>query len=366
MKKDSKKKLPRKNKSPAIPAHSQVLPEGYKKLLEDLKLRIRSSQIKAAVRVNEELIKLYWEIGREIVDRQEKEAWGTQVIERLAKDLQTAFPGIGGFSRANVFKMRAFYLAYEKVSQVVRQFEDLPFLRIPWGHNVILLTKVKDEAQRLWYAEQTLVNGWSRESLEDWIKSDLAKRQGKAITNFVEKLPPPQSRLAQETLKDPYNFQFLSLADGYRERELELGLLDHIQKFLLELGQGFAFIGNQYPIEVGGQDYYLDLLFYHITLRCFVVIDLKNTAFKPEYAGKMNFYLSAVDDKLKHASDHPSIGMILCKTKNNFTVEYALRDIHKPMGVAGYETKIMESLPKNLKGSLPTIEEFEAELAKEE
>ena len=354
-----------KNKLTPTSSH-EMIPEGYKALLENLKSRIRSSQIKAIIKVNEELIKLYWEIGREIVERQEKEAWGSQVIERLAKDLQTSFPGVGGFSRANVFKMRAFYLSCIKVSQAVRQIEELPFFRIPWGHNIILLTKVKEDSHRLWYAQQTLLNGWTRSSLEDWIKSDLVNRQGKAVTNFAEKLPAPHSRLAHETLKDPYNFDFLSLADGYRELELEQGLLDHIQKFLIELGQGFAFIGNQYPLEVGGKDYYIDLLFYHITLRCFVVIELKNTDFKPEYAGKMNFYLSAVDDRLKHPSDNPSIGMILCKTKNNFTVEYALRDIHKPMGVAGYETKIMESLPQDLKGSLPTVEEFEAELTKDE
>ena len=344
---------------------NDIIPQGYRILLEDLKARIRSSQIKAAVKVNEELIKLYWEIGREIAERQEKEAWGTQVIERLAKDLQTSFPGIGGFSRANVFKMRAFYLAYTKVSQAVRQIEVLPIFRIPWGHNVILLTKLKEDAHRLWYAEQAIINGWSRSSLEDWIKSDLINRKGNAVTNFAEKLPEPQSRLAHETLKDPYKFEFLTLADGYREQELEQGLLNHIRKFLIELGHGFAFIGSQYPLEVGDKDYYLDLLFYHISLRCFIVIELKNTDFKPEYAGKMNFYLSAVDEQLRQPSDNPSIGMILCKTKNNFTVEYALRDIHKPMGVAGYETKIMESLPQNLKGSLPTVEEFEAELGKE-
>lgn len=355
----------KKKKTPPVTIASQGLPKGYKKLLEDLKARVHSSQIKAAVKVNEELIRLYWEIGRAIVERQEKESWGTRVIERLARDLQKAFPGVGGFSRSNVFKMRAFYLAYEKVSQAVRQIEQLPFFRIPWGHNVLILTKVKEDSHRLWYAEQTLINGWSRDSLEDWIKSGLVKRKGRAITNFVDKLPATQSKLAQETLKDPYNFEFLSLADGYREQELELGLLNHIQKFLIELGQGFAFIGNQYPLEVGGKDYYIDLLFYHIVLRCFVVIELKNTDFKPEYAGKMNFYLSAVDDQLKHPADNPSIGMILCKTKDNFTVEYALRDIRKPIGVAGYEVKIMEALPKNLKGSLPSIEEFEAELVKD-
>lgn len=240
-------------KSARADSSHNIIPDGYKALLEDLKHRIRSSQIKAIIKVNEELIKLYWEIGREISERQEKETWGSQVIERLAKDLQTSFPGIGGFSRANVFKMRAFYLGCTKVSQAVRQIEDLPFFRIPWGHNVILLTKVKEDTHRLWYAQQTLLNGWTRSALEDWIKSDLVNRQGKAVTNFAEKLPAPQSQLAHETLKDPYNFDFLTLASGYRERELEQGLLDHIQKFLIELGQGFAFIGSQYPLEVGGK-----------------------------------------------------------------------------------------------------------------
>src|SRR3990167_1810572 len=241
--------------SKATLSSTSVIPETYKALLEDLKIRIRSSQIKAVVKVNEELIKLYFDIGHEITERQEKEAWGTQVIERLAKDLQNSFPGVGGFSRSNVFKMRAFYLSCIKVSQAVRQITELPFFHIPWSHNVILLTKLKEDLHRLWYAEQTLVNGWSREALEDWIKSDLISRQGKAVTNFAEKLPSPQSQLAQEILKDPYNFEFLTLAGGYREKELEQGLLDHIQSFLLELGQGFAFIGNQYLLEVGNKDY---------------------------------------------------------------------------------------------------------------
>lgn len=357
------KKQYQNEKNPILSAKG-IIPDGYKVLLEEIKLRICSAQIKAAVKVNEELIKLYWEIGHKIAERQEKESWGSKVIERLAEDLQTSFPGIGGFSRANVFKMRSFYLAYRKVSQLVRQIEDLPFFRIPWGHNVILLTKLKENTDRIWYADQILINNWSRSSLEDSIKSNLISRKGKAISNFSENLPSSQSQLAQEMLKDPYKFEFLTLTDGYREKELEAGLLNHIQKFLIELGQGFCFIGNQYPLEIAGKDYYLDLLFYHIVLRCFIVIDLKTVDFKPEYAGKMNFYLSAVDDTLKHPSDNPSIGMILCKTKNNLTIEYALRDVNKPIGVAEYQTKIMESLPQNLKSSLPSVEEFEAELFK--
>ena len=358
--------MPKNKPLQVVPSNKQVIPTGYKKLLEELKTRIHASQIKAAVRVNEELIKLYWEIGRQIVERQENEGWGTQVLERLSRDLQNAFPGVGGFSRTNVFRMRAFYVTYQKVPQLVGQLDDLPIFRIPWGHNAIIIEKLNTIDQRLWYAEQTLINGWSRGTLEDWIKSDLYSRRGKAVTNFMARLPEAYSALAQETTKDPYNFQFLTLREKYVEAELEQGLIEHIQKFLLELGQGFAFIGSQYPLEVSGKDYYLDLLFYHIGLRCFVIIELKNTEFKPEHAGKMNFYLSVVDDKLKHPSDSPSIGMILCKTKDNFTVEYALRDIHKPMGVAGYEVLIMESLPKDLTGSLPTVEEFEAELLKDE
>ena len=343
---------------------TDIIPSGYKDLLNDLKERIRSSQLKAAVKVNQELIKLYFEIGKKIVKKQSQDKWGSKIIEKLCKDLQNLFPGIKGFSRSNILYMKAFYLAYEKVQQAVGQFEKLPIFRIPWGHNIALITRIKDGKKRLWYAEMIIQEGWSRSYLADVIKSNYYKRWGKAITNFQERLPEPQSNLAQETLKDPYNFDFIELADGYREKELEQGLIDHIEKFLIELGQGFAFIGRQYHIEVGKKDYYIDLLFYHLKLRCYCVIELKNTAFQPEHAGKMNFYLSAVDDRIKQKKDNPSIGMILCKTKDNFTAEYALRDIHKPIGIAEYETKIIKSLPENLKGSLPTIEEIEAEFSK--
>jgi predicted nuclease of restriction endonuclease-like (RecB) superfamily len=238
----------------------------------------------------------------------------------------------------------------------------LPIAQIPWGHNILIITKVKNLEERLWYAEQAIEHGLSRSGLENWIKSKAYNRHGKAITNFKQRLPEPQSRLAQEVLKDPYNFDFLTLDADYRELELEQGLVNHIQKLLLELGKGFAFIGRQYHLEIAGDDYYLDLLFYHTQLRCYCVIELKTTDFKPEYAGKLNFYLSAVDDKLKHSSDNPSIGMLLCKTNNKLKVEYALRDINKPIGVAEYTTKLLETLPKKLQSSLPTIEEIEAEL----
>jgi predicted nuclease of restriction endonuclease-like (RecB) superfamily len=332
----------------------------YRLFIEQLKTKVQQAQLKAALSVNSELIKLYFEIGHAIVEKQKEEGWGAGIIEKIGTDLQNMFPGMQGFSRANIFRMRAFYLAYEKVAQAVRLLEKLPILQIPWGHNIVLIAKIKDVEERLWYAEQTIGNGLSRSALEDWIKTNVYARKGKAITNFSQRLPSLQSQLAQETLKDPYNFDFMTLTTGYLERELEQGLMDHIQKFLLELGEGFSFVGRQYHLEVDETDYYLDLLFYHLKLRCYVVVELKTTDFKPEYAGKLNFYLSAVDDLLRHPSDNPTIGLILCRTKKNFTAEYALRDINKPMGVAQYATKLVEVLPKNLKSKLPSIEQIEA------
>ncbi len=347
------------------------VPAGYPALLDDLKRRIRAAQVKAALSVNRELIALYWHIGKSIVERQKAEGWGKTVVERLATDLQREFPGVGGFSPQNIWYMRAFYLAWtddlQNLQQLVGDFDGKslpqPVAGIPWGHNIQLITKLKAPIPRLWYARQTLEHGWSRAVLVHQIESDLFKRQGKAVTNFPATLPPPQSDLAQQVLKDPYNFDFLTLAADGRERDLEQGLLAHLRKFLLELGAGFAFVGQQHHLEVGGDDFYVDLLFYHLRLRCFVVIDLKMEAFKPEFAGKMNFYLSAVDDLLRHKDDRPSIGLILCKGKNRVVVEYALRDTRKPIGVSAY--RLTERLPERLKGSLPTVEELEAELAKD-
>ena len=334
----------------------------YKEFLDGLKQRVRSAQVRAAFSVNAELIKLYWEIGKEIADRQESEGWGANIIEKIGKDLQNAFPGIEGFSRTNIFRMRAFYAAYQKVPQAVGQLAGLPIFGIPWSHNAIIIEKIKDDDARLWYAKQTLANGWSREALKDVIKTNLYGRSGKAVSNFKDRLPGIQSALVQEATKDPYIFDFLELGEGHHERDVESGLIAHVEKFLLELGKGFAFIGRQYPLEVAGTDYYIDLLFFHTELNCYVVIDLKAKEFAPRDAGQMNFYLSAIDDRLKLPHHNPTIGMILCKTKKNIVVEYALRDINKPMGVAGYETAISEKLPKELKGSLPTIKEIEAEL----
>jgi predicted nuclease of restriction endonuclease-like (RecB) superfamily len=352
-----KAKPGRKNTSTNI-----ILDSFYVQAFERLKDRIYESRRNAALSVNQELIKLYWDIGNILHEKQKVEKWGTGIIERLVKDIQNTFPGIEGFSRTNLFRMRLFYLAYQKVAQTVPQLDVLPVFKIPWGHNIILLQKLDSEEERVWYAEETIKHGWSRHALEDWIKSDAYKRQGKAITNFEHRLPEPQSKLAKETLKDPYKLDFLSLTQGYREQELEQGLIDHIEKFLLELGSGFAFIGRQYHLEISGKDYYLDLIFFHTKLRCYVVVELKNTEFKPEHTGQLNFYLSIVDDKLRHPEDKPTIGILLCKTKDNLTVEYALRDVLKPIGVASYETQILDSLPKEFKGNLPTVEELEREL----
>lgn len=345
---------------------SEVTPSGYQELLKSIKEGVRSAQVRAAVSVNSELLKLYWWIGEQITKRQEAEGWGAKVIERLGKDLQKEFPGVAGFSRPNIFRMRAFYVAYAKVSEPPRQLSDLPVFRIPWWHNVILLTKLKDVDERLWYANMTIEEGWSSNGLADAIKSDWHGRHGQAITNFKTRLADPHSRLAQETLKSPYNFDFLELAHDHRELDLERGLVAHVEKLLTELGCGFGFIGRQVHLQVADKDFYVDLLFYHTKLRCYIVVELKSVEFTPEFAGKLNFYLSAVDDLMKHPDDNPTIGILICKTKSDLIVEYALRDLHKPMGVAEYETRIVKSLPKNLKGSLPTMEDLELELSGEE
>jgi predicted nuclease of restriction endonuclease-like (RecB) superfamily len=343
-------------KSALVKTASTDVLAGYDEFLHDLKVRIGQAQVRAALAVNSELVSLYWSIGRDILTRQQQQRWGAKVVDRLAADLRRAFPEMKGFSPRNLKYMRAFAEAYpdkEFVQQAVAQ--------IPWGHNVRILDQVKDSQAREFYIRQTIQQGWSRPVLEMQIESNLYRRQGGATTNFERTLPTPQSDLAGQLLKDPYNFDFLTLGQEAHERDLERGLIEHIREFLLELGVGFAFVGSQYHIEVGGQDFYLDLLFYHLNLRAYVVIELKVTEFKPEYAGKMNFYLSAVDDLLRHEQDQPSIGIILCKTKNKVIAEYALRDTQKPIGVSSFQ--LTESLPENLQGSLPTIKELEAELS---
>jgi len=375
---------------------------------------------------------LHWHIGRAILRAQRAEGWGAKVVERLAKDLAAEFPEMGGFSALNLKRMRAFYEAWEPieigpqavgqsagsivsqpvtqldehasrrgsraivkqdvsqiVSRPVTQFEDEPpepLAQLSWSANLILLHQLKDPAARLWYARKAVEHGWSRAVLTVQIESRLHKRSGKAITNFARTLPPAQSDMAREVLKDPYTFDFLTLGEAAQERDLERGLVEHVQKLLLEMGAGFAFVGRQVVLEVGGEDFRLDLLFYHLRLRCFVVVDLKMKPFEPEpsgarqtaagspkgerggahqFAGKMNFYLSAVDDQMRHEHDAPSIGLLLCKdAKNRLKVEYALRDVKKPIGVAEWQTRLVESLPKNLRGSLPTIADIEGELNK--
>ena len=365
----------------------------YRELLGDIKTRVRQAQQKAALSANAEMILMYWDIGRMIAARQEREGWGAGVIPRLAVDLKNELPEEKGFSERNIKRMLRFYQEYSALPAKVppaaallqNAGNDLPAIvpqpvaqipaptmlpimqrsvaQIPWGHNIILIEKIKHLPTRLWYARQTLEHGWSRADLTVQIKNRAHERQGAAITNFAATLPEVHASLAQGLLKDPYLFDFLTLEEPFHERELETGLLTHLQKFLLELGRGFAFVGRQYRLEVSDREFHLDLLFYHLRLRCFVVVDLKKGDFQPEYAGKMNFYCSVVDDQLRHEQDAPTLGLILCQTKDRILAEYALRDIHKPIGVADYE--LTRALPKELASSLPSIEVIEAELSRD-
>jgi len=363
---------------------------GYGDLLANIKTRIREAQNRAVMSANAEMIYMYWDIGRMVAVKQDTEGWGAAVIPRLAADLRNDLPEIKGFSERNIGRMIAFFRAYPGMNEILPQpvaklgqklkqgLTDLPqavaktqrtgeiehliqrVSKIPWGHNILLLEKIKDLSARLWYVEQTLENGWSRAMLSAAIKSHAHKRQGAAITNFDIRLPQPHAELAKDTLKDPYIFDFLTLDKPFRERELETGLVDHLERFLLELGAGFAFVGRQVHLDVAEEDFYIDLLFYHLRLRSFVVVDLKIGPFKPEYAGKINFYCNVVDDQYRHETDNPTIGLILCQDKNKVVAEYALRGMSKPIGVSEYE--LTRSLPESLKSALPTIEEIEAEL----
>jgi predicted nuclease of restriction endonuclease-like (RecB) superfamily len=332
----------------------------YAKLLSALKERIRAAQVKAALSVNRELVALYWQIGREILEKQSSEKWGSKVVDRLAVDLHHEFPGMKGFSSRNLKYMRSFAEAYPD-KQIVQQAA----AQIPWFHNCVIIDKIRTNEERLWYIRQTIENGWSRNILVLQIKNGLYRRRGQAVTNYGKVLPSPQSDLAQQTLKDPYIFDFLTIDKDAHERAIEKELVNHITKFLLELGAGFAFVGKQFSLEVSGKGFYIDLLFYHTRLHCYVVVELKTGEFKPEYAGQINFYLSALDDLVKTAEDNPSIGIVLCATKDRILAEYALRDMKKPIGVAEWKTKITRALPRKLKDSLPTIEAIEAELGKE-
>lgn len=330
-------------------------PDDYPDLLNRLKERILSAQVKAALSVNRELVLLYWQIGRDISERMHQSKWGSKTIDQLSRDLAKTFPDSKSFSPRNLMFMRRFSEAWPD-EQIVKQLVS----QIPWGHNLRILGSVKQEQDRIWYIQQTIANGWSRNVLIHQIDSGLHERQGQATTNFERSLPTSQSDLANQLLKDPYNFDFLTISKDAHENELQKGLIAHLREFMIELGVGFAYVGSQVHLEVGGDDYYLDLVFYHLKLRCFVVIDLKTGKFKPEYAGKMNFYLAAVDDLLRHKDDEPSIGIIMCREKNKVVVEYSLRDVDRPIGVPRYV--LTEALPSELASQLPTIEQIENEI----
>jgi len=339
-------------------AKPTTIPADYAVWLAEIKTRVTAARQRAALAAHAELIRLYWQIGREILLRQAEQGWGGKVIERLARDLREAFPDMKGFSRANLLYMRAFAEAWPDEA-IVQQAAG----QLPWFHNVLLLTRVKDPALRRRYAEQAIAEGWSRATLEVQIRNRLHERQGNAVTNFETRLPAPHSQLAHETLKDPYLFDFLGLGDEAHEREIENALVRHITRFLLELGSGFAFVGRQYRLEVSDQEFFIDLLFYHTRLKCYVVVELKATEFRPEHAGQLNFYLTAVDRQIKAPDDKPTIGLLLCKTQDRLVAEYALSGIEKPIGVAEYE--LVRTLPQTLASSLPTVEELEGELAEE-
>ncbi|MDP5020809.1 MAG: PDDEXK nuclease domain-containing protein [Rickettsiaceae bacterium] len=323
----------------------------YANLLQSLKTEISQARIRAHLSVNKEMISLYWNIGNQILERQKVEGWGSKVIENISKDLRSEFPEIKGLSTRNLVYMQTFAKAYPDFS-----ITQATLAQITWYHNTTLLDKVHDCEERLWYANETAKNGWSRNVMVAQMQTGLYGRQGKSTNNFQSTLPSPQSDLAASIIKDPYNLEFLDIRGKFHERELEENLIDHIRKFLLELGQGFAFIGNQYHIELEGEDYYIDLLFYHVKLKCYVVIELKTGKFKPEYAGKLNFYLNLMDRQIKDESDNPTIGLILCEEKRGITVEYAIEGINKPMGVSQF--KLTEQLPEKLKQYLPTAEEL--------
>lgn len=332
-------------------------PDGYPALLAEIKARIAAARSNAARAANRELIGLYYELGHAVAVRVETAGWGRSVVERLAADLKKAFPDGRGYSARNLWRMVAFYRAWSAGDESLPQ----AVAEIPWGHNAVLLESIKERTERLWYAHHAREHGWSRATLVHQIESRLHTRQGKAVHNFEERLPEPQSALAEHLLKDPYLFGFLDLEADAQEREIERALLAHVRKFLLELGLGFAYVGNQYHLQVGERDFYIDLLFYHLGLRCFVVIELKAVAFEPEPTGKLNFYMAAVDAQLRDRDrDGPTIGLLLCKSRDRVVVEYALQNSASPIGVSEY--RLAESLPDDLRGKLPTVDELEAEL----
>lgn len=349
-----------KNKSILKIENRFFLNNDYKELIQNLKKKVYNVQLKSFINTNKELLTFYWELGEIIVKKQNKSSWGDGFLAQLSKDLMEEFPDMKGFSERNIKYIRQWYLFYNQKG-VIRQQLVAQFIQIPWGHNIAIISKCKNLDEAIYYVSNTLNHGWSRSVLLHQIESGLYKREGKAITNFSDVLPKIQSDLANQTLKDPYIFDFLTLTKNYNEFELEKQLVNHISKFLLELGSGFAYIGKQFHIEVGDKDFFIDLLFYHTNLHCYIVIELKTVEFEPEHAGKLNFYIKAVDNKFKKELDNPTIGILLCKSKNKIIAEYALSDIHKPMGISEYQ--IIHSLPENFKSSLPSVEELEEELS---
>jgi predicted nuclease of restriction endonuclease-like (RecB) superfamily len=358
-KKDERKVMGRAVEGVAIPAAESLgaMPEGYASFFVAVKERIARERVKAVLAANAAMVLMYWDIGRQILQKQQAEGWGAKVIDRLSHDLKTAFPDMSGFSPRNLKYMRKFAECWPDRSIVQRTVA-----QIPWRSNLALLDKLQDMETRLWYALKTVEYGWGKDMLAIQIDTRLHEREGKAINNFPAALPPTDSDMAEQVFKDPYIFDFLGTADLRRESELERKLVDHIQHFLLELGQGFAFVGRQVHLEVGDSDFYIDLLFYHLKLRCYVVVELKVTKFDPGYVSKLNMYLNIVDDTLRHPDDRPTIGLLLVKEKNQTIVEYSLAGYKKPIGVAQWQREITRSLPEEFKSSLPTIEEIEAEL----
>jgi predicted nuclease of restriction endonuclease-like (RecB) superfamily len=368
----------------------------FKQWLVDLKVRIRQSQIRAMVKVNDEMLRLYWDLGRDIVVRGMDAKWGSNFFAELSKELKSEFPEVEGFSKSNLYYMRQFYLFYSKDANFFHQaggkldersamtttelqtahnkgykaFHQVggelavhPIFQIPWRHHVEIFTKCKSVPEALFYVQKTIKNGWSRAVLMNFIDAGLWQSKGKAVNNFDRLLPDVQSDLAKETLKDPYNFDFLTLTENYKEKELEDALVENITKFLLELGQGFAFVGRQYPIQIGNSERKIDLLFYHLELRCYVVVELKVKEFEPEHTGKLGFYVTAVNHQLKKETDNPTIGMLIVKEKNNIEAQYSLESSNQPIGISEYT--LSKLVPENFKSSLPSIEDIERELNKE-
>ena len=361
----------------------------FKSWVSQLKQDIRSAQIKAAIKVNTELLRLYWRMGADICEKQKSASWGDGWLKELSRELMTEFPDMKGLSHRNLQYIRQWYLFYNQentiVQQVVAQLEDVNvqqpvakldddmrqqpvaqisedvFFSVPWGHHLYIISQCKDVSRAVFYLQKTVENGWSRAALLNYLDTNLYERQGKAVNNFNRLLANPQSELAAQTLKDPYNFDFLTLDGEYRERELEHALTHNVTRFLLELGTGFAFVGSQVPLQVGEDTVYPDLLFYHLELRCYVVVELKVTKFKGEHLGQLGVYVSAVNHIKKKPTDNPTIGLLICKTKNNVMAQYALESTNQPIGISEYQ--LSKLMPEHIQSQLPTIEDIEATLS---